>query len=139
MKKSKKRGFFRHWWHQLVGIPLHWFCRSAPSMTADEDERVYRLEYWAESTKANFKILRLQWGQLLDWRYSGLELDKRRGSRMFWSMHHPMSGTRQLAEWHRRGPHNPPPAVKGIMIAARQVMNDHQHRVRAGKIMDGKE
>ncbi len=114
-------GFLRKWWILLVY--MHWrnFYRSAPSTTADPGERAYRLEHWDESTKANWHMLRLQWSRLLEWRLPPKERKDREIHRMFTAMNHPMAGTRQLVEWRRRGPHNPPPAVRNAISVMHSI------------------
>lgn len=100
---------------------MHWInvYRSSPSTTDDPEERAYRLEHWEESTKANWRILRLQWARLFAWRLTKEERWRQEGTRMFAIMHHPMAGTRQLADWYRAGPQNPPPAVKRAISSLR--------------------
>ena len=139
MKRQKKSSWLRRWWKSLIVVPYSWLYRSVPYFATDPEEKAYRLEHWPESKKACLKILKGQWGQLLDWRYTGLELKRREAGRMFSCMHHPMAGTRQLSEWRRRGPHNPPPAVKSAISASRRVSNDPKLRDRAHKILAGKE
>jgi hypothetical protein len=113
--------FLKRWSWRLIG--MHWrnLLRSGLSTAGTEDpyERAWREQHFHEAMRANWKILKGEWAALFDWCYPKRQRDDRRISRMFWKMHHPASGTRQLADWKRLGPQNPPPAVRRATAALR--------------------
>ena len=111
----------RYWWKQLFVIPLWMFVRSAPSMADDPHERAWRMEYFEEARRANWRIIRQQWSMLFDWRRSKKDLQEKKIRRQFTFLHHPMSGSRQMVEWRQRGPHNPPPSVRKTLEVMRTL------------------
>lgn len=127
------RKFIKGWWWRLIG--LHWqnLLRSGLSTAGTEDphEQSWREKHFRESMRANWKIFVGQWASLFDWCYSKHIQEERRIRRVFRALHHPMSGTRQLADWRRMGPNNPPPAVRGAIAAMRspEMLGAHRKAV----------
>lgn len=106
----------RKWWMRSVWNDVRRMYRTFPFTTKDSHEKQWRTQYFREMWATEWKLFRLRpifvifyfWDQ---------EKRKRRGpSRMFYQMHHPASGTRQLADWRRLGPHNPPPVVRRTLM-----------------------
>jgi len=129
--------FMKNWWWRLIG--MHWYnlMRSGRSTRGTEDLRVraWREKHFSESMRANWRIFVGEWSSLFDWCYPKQIQSKRHARRTFQKMNHPAAATRQLAEWKRLGPQNPPPAVRHA-VSAMQSPEMAAARVRASQILD---